>query len=276
MQLFNMRFTLLFFLITIISCTQHKKSGENEELLIEYIAHASFKLVYKDHSILLDPFADHIWIGYDFPKNIMADAVFSTHPHYDHDGGLFRGLHPYWEGKIPLYQDPGIFEIEDFKVTGLKGKHCDPYGKEFGQKNTIWIIEAAGLRLVHWGDNGPITDSLALELKNVDVLMVPIDDEEHILKNEELNTVLQRINPKIIIPMHYKIAELEKEEGKPQDLGTIDNYLKGKSNVKFLKRNFSALSIEVLPASPQYWVFKHSPLVKPAEESEEVSMPKKQ
>ena len=94
--------------------------------------------------------------------------------------------------EIPFYQDPGIHTIGTFKMEGIKGKHCDPYGKEFGQKNTIWIFEVAGLRIAHWGDNAPINDTILQALENIDILLVPIDDTFHILKEEELK------EPKVI------------------------------------------------------------------------------
>lgn len=253
-----------------LSCEQpnskvsHKQTPTNlqpTDVLIEYIAHASFKLSHKNHSILLDPFADHVWIGYDFPKGITTDAIFSTHPHYDHDGGLFRGMHPYWEGKIPFNQNPGNYAVGDFKITGIEGRHCDPYGKEFGQTNTIWLIEVAGLRIAHWGDNAPITDSIAAALTDIDVLMVPIDDLNHILKKEELAEVLRRVNPKIIVPMHYKIADLEKRPGQPKALGTIDKYFQDLQNVTFLKGNTYVLNKTTLPEKQGYLVFQHSPKI---------------
>lgn len=230
-----------------------------DEVLIEYIAHASFKLHNNGITILLDPFADSVWIGYNFPKNIKADAIFSTHPHYDHDGGIFRNLHPYWEGKIPFYQDPGQHSIGSFKMEGIKGRHCDPYGKEFGQRNTIWIFEVAGLRITHWGDNAPMNDTIAQALTNIDILMVPIDDTYHILKEEELKEVLDRLEASLVIPMHYKIAALEKRPGLPKNLGTIENYMKDKKQAIHLKGNKYVVSKKLLPEQSKYLVFQHSP-----------------
>jgi len=208
---------------------------------------------------LLDPYADKIWIGYDFPKNITADAVLSTHPHYDHDGGQFLGHTLYWKDKIPFYQEPGIYKIGDFKITGIKGKHCDPYGKEFGQKNTIWKIEVDDHTLVHLGDNGPLTTENYKAIDQVDILFIPIDAQYHILKKEELEVVLTTIKPNTIIPMHYRIPALEIDPSKPEDLGGIDPYLKGKTNVKKLQGNISRFDSHTSEHSQQIVVFKHSP-----------------
>src|SRR5947209_8542304 len=68
-----------------------------DQVAIEYIAHACFRI----HSpggarLLIDPFASRVWIGYDFPPRLSADAVLITHPHYDHDAGVFIGRKAPW------------------------------------------------------------------------------------------------------------------------------------------------------------------------------------
>lgn len=234
----------------------------SDEVLIEYIAHASFLLTYKDHTLLLDPFADTTWISYFFPRDIKADAIFSTHPHYDHDGGIFRDLKPYWQGTMPFYQDPGEYTVGEFKMTGIKGRHCDPYGKEFDQKNTIFLYDVAGIRFCHWGDNGTINDTIAPYLKNIDVLMLPIDDTYHILKADEVTAIIDYIKPRVIIPMHYKITDLEPAPDRPKNLGPVDAYIAARDNVTKLDGNTFALSKEGLPDNEEYLLFKHSPKVK--------------
>lgn len=259
---------LLGVLYTLAACqsstdsrttTSPKQEGEVE---IEYIAHASFILSFKGTKLLLDPFADSVWVSYTFPRDIQADAIFSTHPHYDHDGGIFRDLHPYWEGKIPFYQDPGTYQVGDFRIEGLKGKHCDPYGKEFGQKNTIFIFEVAGLRFAHWGDNGPITEALAAKLTDIDVLMLPIDDSYHILKADETAAVIEQVGPKVVIPMHYKIPALEPTPDKPKNLESIEAYFENRENVTRLEGHKTTLSKATISSAQQYLIFQHSPAVK--------------
>ena len=224
---------------------------------IEYIAHASFRIKYKNTTVLLDPFADKIWLGYNFPKGITADAIFSTHPHYDHDGGQFRGYSPYWKDKIPFYQDAGSYAIGGFEITGFKGKHCDPYGKEFGQKNTIWKIKVGDLSIVHLGDNGPLTPQNYTDLGAVDILLVAIDSKYHILKKDELETVLNTIGAKVVVPMHYRIPELETHANKPEDLGEIEPWLVGKQNVVRLIGNTHSFHQELFEKNYQIFVFKH-------------------
>ena len=122
---------------------------------IEYLAHASFIIHAPDGKrLLIDPYADRVWIGYDFPKAVSADVVLISHPHFDHDGGEYRSGRSAWAGKVPVLRWPGRWELsEDTTVYGIQGHHAGSYGREFGQINTVWRIEMAGLNIVHWGDS---------------------------------------------------------------------------------------------------------------------------
>lgn len=231
--------------------------GCTPDVEVSYIAHASFKISYEGKTLLIDPYEDKTWIGYQFPKNITADAVLITHPHYDHDGGRFRGGHPYWEDQMEIIEEVGNYQVGDFKITGIKGKHCDPYGKEFGQKNTIWIIEVAGLRFVHLGDNGPLTQSHYEVIGQPDVLFIPIDGDYHILKPNQLKVVLNTLNPKITVPMHYRLPDLE-EDGFPKGgLGNIDPYLVGKENVTILEGSTKIFNSSSISQTGEIIVFQH-------------------
>src|SRR4051794_18814942 len=78
------------------------------QVAIEYIAHACFRI----HSaggarLLIDPYASRVWLGYDFPPRLAADAVLITHPHYDHDAGVFIGRKPSWTPEVRVLRQPG-------------------------------------------------------------------------------------------------------------------------------------------------------------------------
>ena len=49
---------------------------QNRAVTIEYIAHACFRVTSPaGKQVLIDPYASRVWLGYDFPPNVHADAV---------------------------------------------------------------------------------------------------------------------------------------------------------------------------------------------------------
>ena len=171
-----------------------------DEVRIEYVAHACFRIVAPSgRSVAIDPWESRWWLGYDFPEGLpTSDAVLITHPHSDHDGGRAAGRPLPWAAETPVLTDPGVYDVGDdgdIHVLGIRGKHADPYGKEFGQVNTLWLLEVGGLRILHIGDNGPITDDIARQAGRVDILLLPIDDEYHILDHDAIEAYRSRLAP---------------------------------------------------------------------------------
>jgi L-ascorbate metabolism protein UlaG (beta-lactamase superfamily) len=232
------------------------------EIRIEYLAHACFRIHSPEGArIVLDPYASRVWIGYDFPKDFEADAVLITHPHYDHDAGTSVGRPLPWPPEVPVFREPGSQAIRDVRITGIRGKHADPWGKEFGQRNTLWLLECAGIRIAHLGDNGPLSEENRRDLGRVDILMIPMDARGHILKEAEVEEIRRALRPRVVIPMHYRHPELEKIEGLPQDLGELDPCLAREENVRRLDSNVTAFAKETFPSEETVVVFRTSPLV---------------
>lgn len=238
------------------------ETGDSPGIEIEYIAHAAFLLTAPDGTeLLIDPYASRVWLGYDWPSEITPDAVLITHPHYDHDAGRYRQMPFPWPASVPVVDVPGTYAFGDFTVTGVRGKHADPYGMEFGQLNTLWMIEAAGLRVAHLGDNGPLTPAMVTALGRVDVLMMPADGVDHILSRETTAEVLAALDPRVMIPMHYRLADLESDPESPSDLGEIGPWLEGRAGIRHLGGHVTTLTFERLPPSREILVFRHAPYV---------------
>ena len=239
-----------------------------DEVGIEYIAHACFRL----HSpsgtrILIDPYASRVWLGYDFPQGVEADAVVVTHPHFDHDAGEFMGRDVSWPPGAQVIRDPGRYTVSDVRITGIRGKHAGPYGKEFGQKNTVFLFEVAGLRIVHLGDNELLKDDQVEALGRVDVLMIPVDGREHILKYDEVEALRKVLRPRVLVPMHFRHADLETHDDSPTDLGPIDPWLDKQTGVRRPGDNQAILRAKTLPEEDRIIVFEHAPQVRrPASE----------
>ncbi len=165
---------------------------------------------------------------------------------------------PPWTPDVRVLRDPGAYKVSGVTITGIRGKHAEPWGKEFGQTNTIWLLELEGLRIAHVGDNGPLTETNLQQLGRVDVLMLPIDAKHHILKDTEIQAIRKALHPRILIPMHYRLPDLEPSGDTPQDLGEITPWLAGQQNVVRLESNLATFTSGSLLPSQLVVVFPHS------------------
>ena len=252
------------FLVPVLSmiAAATAPAQEPDAVVLEYIAHASFRVHSPaGHTVAIDPYADRVWLGYDFPTDFGAPTVLITHPHYDHDGGRYRGLDVPWPKDTRVIDEPGRYSVGDLSIHGVQGKHADPYGKEFGQLNTIFVLEAAGVRIAHLGDNGPPTEDMVREMGRVDVLLLPIDGAYHILSADEIDRIVDAVHPAVVVPMHYRIPDLEMDPNSPSDLGPVDPWLEGREGVLQLDTHTYELRPGDLDGAPRVLVFRHSPEV---------------
>jgi len=87
-------------------------------------------------------------------------------------------------------------------------------------QNLIYHLELEGIRIVHLGNlNKAIDDLTAEKLNGIDILMIPVGGKD-VLDAEKALEVINYLEPKIVIPMHYKIPDLKLE------LDTVDKFCK--------------------------------------------------
>ncbi len=200
---------------------------------VEYIAHACFVVTSPGGvRVVIDPYNSSRWLGYHFPDSVEADVVLVTHPHYDHDASY------YWGDSVPVFREPGHSRVGDVELLGVEGHHADPYGKEFGQKNTVWLLDTGGVRIAHLGDNGPLTEANVRALGRVDVVMLAADGDDHILKKDEIAVIRRQLGEPLVIPMHYRLDGLR---GLPRSIGPIGPWLDGQAGVVRLDSNRARL-----------------------------------
>src|SRR3989344_5861765 len=169
---------------------------------IQYIGHSSFKIRGKNASVVCDPY-DPQFTGLKFPK-ISAEIVTISHNHGDHNNS--EGV----SDKTLVISGPGEYEVKGVKVVGLSTYHDGKEGKERG-KNTIYRIDIDKISPVHLGDLGhKLTDSQIDSLGTVDILLIPVGGV-YTLNPAEAAVVVSQLEPKVIIPMHYKRKELDEK-----------------------------------------------------------------
>lgn len=173
--------------------------------------------------------------------------VLVTHPHFDHDAvDRVRGEPTIVRGALQL-------EGTDFRIRGFAGRHARHYGTEFGQQNVIFTVEVAGVSFCHLGDNrAELPEDFLVAVGKVDVLVVPVDGNDHLLTPEEVDLVVDALDPRVILPVHYRIDGLT-DAGAP--LGGIEGWLAGQPNVRSIEAARVTLSQPELPASREVWTF---------------------
>ena len=151
--------------------------------------HSCFELVEQDYHIVIDPFQAGS-VGTAFPDlDLEADEVLVTHEHRDHNGRECVRLR---SGRT-----------SPFTITEFQGAHDFARGRLRGP-NTIFLIEANGVSVAHFGDQGgPLMPDQKKALKDLDAALIPTGG---ILVWEPDEAVRQCISlqPRVIIPMHYK------------------------------------------------------------------------
>lgn len=177
---------------------------------ISYLGHSSFKIVGKDISIVCDPY-DSTKVGLTFPRT-EADVVTVSHNHFDHNAiNAVRG-------QFVCFDTPGEYEIKNAEIVGTASAHDEKNGAERGQ-NTIFSYEVDGINICHLGDLGCSLTSAQLEkIDGVDILMIPVGGK-YTIDSKIAAKVISEIEPKIVIPMHFKA-------GKMTELDPLEVFLK--------------------------------------------------
>lgn len=165
---------------------------------ITYLGHSCFKIKGREATVVIDPFSSEM-TGLRFPK-AEADIVAVTHQHKDHN--FIAGV----EGGPFVINAPGEYEIKGVSVFGHESKHDNKNGK-----NTIYLIEMDGLSVCHLGDLGEMPPPKVLEeISTADILMIPVGGRVTIGPKEAAE-IIKQIEPFIVIPMHFKTADHNKE-----------------------------------------------------------------
>lgn len=166
---------------------------------IIYLGHSSFKIKTRSSTVITDPF-DPQMVGLKY-SGVEGEIVTVSHDHADHNASAKVS------GIKKVINGPGEYEISGVSIMGFPSFHDDKSGGERG-KNTIYVIEADGLRIVHLGDLGhALSDELVDEIGDVDVLMIPVGGT-FTIGPKEATEIVSKIEPYFVIPMHYKVPGL--------------------------------------------------------------------
>ena len=180
-------------------------------------------------TVMVDPWRNHPsrekdWYLKDMPIT-HVDIGVSTHAHFDHDGLNRLDAH------VLLDRPIGNYTFLDVAITCIADKHSidssagtydfvkvyrelydtdvTPPNNPRSWDSTLVVIETGGLRILHWGDNRhDAPDHVWEMLGNIDIALLPVDGSQHVMSFASVDTIIDRLKPKVIVPHHYYIWDV--------------------------------------------------------------------
>lgn len=161
---------------------------------IQYFGLSSFKITTKEAVAVTDPF--HKDSGLTPPRG-AADILILA----EKNKKLYSATSGF-SGEPFLINDPGEYDVKGVTVTGIPLKQEDKY-------ITVFLIETEDLRilnLTHIKEFNMKEDEIEA-LGEIDILILPVGGNT-VMSASAASKVVNEIEPKIVIPSHYKMDGL--------------------------------------------------------------------
>ncbi len=212
---------------------------------------ACFKLKGKTTTVIIDPY-DSEFTGLKLPRDLTSEVVLSSHDHQDHNNTDAIAASP--SGNPPMeFSEPGEYEVGGVVISGIDSFHDDNGGSQRG-KNTIFHMLFDNLNIVHLGDLGQskLTEEQVNQIGETDILLTPVGGV-YTIDAKAAADIVSQLEPKIIIPMHYKV------EGLKFELEGVETFLKEMGAEGAAAQPKLSISREKLPEEPTVVVLSKNP-----------------
>ena len=199
----------------------------------------------KSVTVVTDPFK----MGFGIPDpKASADVVLVSHGHRDHNNVkpvLGR------DGEV-LESFVGVKDVKGVTVKGVASFHDGAGGSKRG-KNSIYTFGLDAVQFCHLGDLGhELSSSTVEDIGKVDVLFVPIGGF-FTIGPETATNVCEKLNPKITMPMHYRMPGL-RARVMTGFFKPADDFLKGKNNIERIGEPYVDVDPDTLPTETKIFV----------------------
>lgn len=216
---------------------------------IIWFGQACFKIKGKKATVVIDPFSPD-YVGLKLPKELQADVVLVSHDHQDHNNA--SQVSSLTDEELMVFKNPGEYEVKGAVITGIESFHDNSEGSERG-KNIIFHLLLDNLNIVHLGDLGQtkLTEEQVAQIGQTDILLIPVGSV-YTIDAKAASDIVSQLEPKIIIPMHYKL------EGLKIELEEVEKFAKEMGAEGVLPQPKLSITKEKLPEEPQIVVLSKS------------------
>jgi L-ascorbate metabolism protein UlaG (beta-lactamase superfamily) len=176
-------------------------------VVIKWIGHACFHIWGDGVSIVTDPYTPAV-AGLS-PLREAADVVImsSDDDPFHSDAADVPGS-PMVLNALEIARQGGSCEARGIRFDAIEAKESLVHKTNPGD-NAMYAFTLDGIRVGHMGDVGnPLTPEQLGLLRGVDVLFA-LTGGPVTIELSDLDTALRTVQPKIVIPMHYRIPNLK-------------------------------------------------------------------
>ena len=206
---------------TVIHPISSSQAQNPNQLTIQWLGHTCFYLTGGGLRVLVNPFQQvGCTAGYRNPK-IDTELVLISSRLLD-EGSVMGFV-----GNPALLYEPGVYQFNGTQIQGIRTIKDRQQGNRFGL-NVAWTWKQAGIKILHLGGlASPIDIEEKILIGRPDVMLVPVGGGPKAYTPAEAKQAVDVLNPKIIIPTHYKTAAADEANC---DLVTVNPFLEIMSN----------------------------------------------
>ncbi|MBI2914551.1 MAG: MBL fold metallo-hydrolase [Firmicutes bacterium] len=242
----------LFTVLPLTLLSRPVLAKEGSGVSIRWLGHAAFVIEGAGKRILTDPFGQEV----PYPEiRVEPDIVTVSHEHFDHNNlsgvlgkpRVLRGLTQSGDFAQIRQTTDGI------SILAVPAFHDEAGGAKRG-KTALFVIDVAGLRIVHMGDLGAMPSAEHFgKLGTVDVLLIPVGGY-YTIDARTAGSIVERLRPKLVVPMHYKTEVIPE-----WPIASLDGFIQAMSSrkVKRVGSNSITVSRETLPEETEVWALSH-------------------
>jgi L-ascorbate metabolism protein UlaG (beta-lactamase superfamily) len=220
--------------------------------MIRYLGHSAFQIAAVDGArIVIDPYSNDEWPNQPrpFPEDVVADVVLITHEHIDHNSTFNV------KGDFKVVRTTGTHEVGKKHFYFVPSRHGEGGGFGVNYLNNIISFRLDGMIFCHLGDLGTVLseEQINYTIKPIDFLMVPVGARDHALSLKDVDRVVDQLRPKVVFPIHYKMAGASREN---VDLEPVETWVGSKRNVVRRSTDRVFVSKSDLPTEREIWILE--------------------
>lgn len=172
---------------------------------ITWYGHACFE-VGNGVRIVTDPYTPEVARLRPVPRAADIVIMSSSDDEYHSCGAAVPG-DPLILDALEIARDGGRRETHGLRFDAIEVRESIVH-KPSPESNAMYAFELDGIRVAHMGDVGnPLTAAQLEFLRGADVLLA-LTGGPPTIELDDLDLVLREVQPRLVIPMHYRIPEL--------------------------------------------------------------------